>query len=193
MKKFKIFCFVTVLTAIAFSCRNETCMEPMTKHINIHFYKYRTIKDSSIYHISAYGNGQSDSLIYDTNLISFIKLPLDENNDQSQFILTMTALINTVTIKDSTPEIDSIILEPQPDTIWKYKYSSHIENIFETYPETLTVSYTRELDLVTPECGFSSIIKLDSIWSTTNIIDSIFIPKATIERGSDEENVKIFL
>jgi hypothetical protein len=168
-------------------------MEPMTTHLNIHFYKNRTNKDSAIYHLLAYGIDHGDSLIYDTNLISFIKLPLDQNNDQSRFILTMTAFVDTVHILDSTLVIDSIITEPTPDTIWKFKYSFIVNNIFETYNETLTVGYNREIELVNPECGFSCNFRVDSIWSTNNIIDSIYIRKATLERGSDEENIKIFL
>jgi Family of unknown function (DUF6452) len=192
--KYKIFFLLIIAAAFVFACRDDSCSESMVSNVNIHFYKNKTTKDTAIYYLSVYGTGQSDSLIYDSSsMISNISLPIDHNNNQSEFILSFVTFSGTDTIVDSTLVVDSIIPAPEPDTIWKYKYSSHLKNIYENYTETLNIGYKRELELITPECGFTYIFNLDSIGSTKNIIDSIYTRKATIERGSNEENIKIFL
>jgi hypothetical protein len=169
-------------------------MESMVPNVNIHFYKRNTAKDTSIYKFSAYGSGHSDSLIYNnTSNQSFFQLPLDLTSDQSQFILEIIVFSDTIHVPDSCCPKDTVTAISFPDTIKIYTDTFRVVNRYKPYPETLIFSYTRELEMVSPECGFSYIIKLDSLWSTTNIIDSIFIQKTTIERGSNEDNIKIFL
>jgi len=178
----------------AFSCRNESCMESLTNNVTINFYKDNTTKDSAIYNFYAYGIGKNDNLIYDSVLMkSSFNLPLNINSDTSRFELTLITITDTIHLPDSCCPRDSIIKTPLPDTIKIYKPTFKVKNIYDTIHETLIVSYSREIELVSHECGFSYIIKLDSVWSTKNIIDSIYLSNPTIERGIDAENVKIFL
>ncbi len=57
--------------------------------------------------------------------------------------------------------------------------------------DTLTFHYTRELKLISHECGFDFFFELSGAETTTHVIDSLWIRKAYVEYG-EQENVKIF-
>jgi len=57
--------------------------------------------------------------------------------------------------------------------------------------DTLTLHYTRELKLISHECGFDFFFELSRAKTTTHVIDSVWIRKAYVEYG-EQENVKIF-
>lgn len=183
--------FLLAAIVLTISCRNESCMDPMDHNLNIHFLRHGSLKDSAIFYFTSYGIGNEDSLIYyHYSKGSQFKLPLNLVSDTSQFYFEFLTLAKTY--KDSTHKVDSIIPGPVPDTVWK-PYTYTVKYIYDTNYEILTAVYKRSIELVSHECGFSYGIKLDSVWSTMNVIDSIAINKASIERGSNEDNVKIFL
>jgi hypothetical protein len=162
----------------------------MDSSLNIHFYNKSSKKDTAIYYLFAYGTGNEESILIDTTYnTSSASLLLNLNSDTSQYLLTLVTLVKSFT--DSTKYYDSITPGPPPDTIWKYK--KFVNRILATNTETLTVTYTRKIELVSHECGFSYYIQLDSVWSTKKIINSVSINKALIERGINEDNIKIFL
>jgi hypothetical protein len=192
VKNIKISLFIIVIITLFYCCRDESCKENMTSAVNVHFYKNKTTKDSSIFIFSAFGIG-NEFLLYDSSkMISKIQLPLDQSKNQSTYNMILTVLDDMKLVLDSTKR-DSIIKLPFPDTVTVY--DPFYRKIYDTltYSEVLTISYTLKMEMVSQECGFGNKITLDSIWSSKNIIDSIFIRKTTIERGSNEENVKIFL
>jgi hypothetical protein len=169
-------------------------MESMVSNVNIHFYKKNTVKDTALYYLSAYGYGHSDSLLYDSIYKSSdFSLPLNQTSDTSKFILDISLITDTIHIPDSIYLKDTIYYNPLPDTQKIYIDTFKVVNKPTLFHETLNISYSRKLVFVSHECGFTYDIVLDSAWSSKIKIDSIFIGNSTIERGSEEENVKIFL
>jgi hypothetical protein len=58
--------------------------------------------------------------------------------------------------------------------------------------DTLELSYTTRLKLVSVQCGFTSLFDLRSVRYSGGFIDSVSIIKTTADPG-DEQNLKIFL
>jgi hypothetical protein len=57
--------------------------------------------------------------------------------------------------------------------------------------DTLSLFYTKELKLVSHECGFDFFFELTGADITRNKADSVWIRKATVEYGT-LENIKLF-
>lgn len=57
--------------------------------------------------------------------------------------------------------------------------------------DTLMFIYTKTLKLESHECGFDFFYNLTGASTTTHVIDSVWIRKANVEYG-EEENLKIF-
>jgi hypothetical protein len=172
LKTVKIFFTFFILITLFYCCRDEVCTSSMNSKVNINFYTNKS-KAKSIPVFSAYGIGRSDSLLYKNKTkISSIGLPLDQNNDESKFIMYMTLVTDTI-FKPDTNIIDSLVLK--------------------TFIDTMVIHYSRKIEMISPECGFVTIFELNNILTSHNAIDSCLIKLPTINIDNNEENVKIFL
>lgn len=64
--------------------------------------------------------------------------------------------------------------------------------IFDSIPDTLTLSYDQELVFVSYPCGFAPHYSITEKYESHNVIDSIKIENSEVNPQS-EENVKIYL
>ena len=62
-----------------------------------------------------------------------------------------------------------------------------------SYSDTLLFVYSRDLNYISGDCGFSYDIELDTVIHTNNIIDSVIIDNASVLYNENFENVKIFI
>ena len=67
------------------------------------------------------------------------------------------------------------------------------ETIASDLQDTLLFIYTRELNYVNGECGFTYNLELDTVIHTINIIDSVVISYPSVKYNETIENVKIFI
>ena len=188
------FIYPLLISSIFISCENdETCNDPVQPTVNIGFYTYQegTEIDQSFDGFTAQGIDADTLFLYDQeNDIHEISLPLSPLADASAFILTFT-LPDTNYVQNSIPVIDSIILEPEPDTLWVD--SVFIDTIPYTYElsDTITFYYERELVMLSKECGFTYFFDIHDIEMTFHVIKSYAIlePEIVI---TDEESVKFY-
>jgi len=61
-----------------------------------------------------------------------------------------------------------------------------------TETDTLTFLYSRELHLLSMECGITTYYYIESIDNTSNVIDSVIIVNEKVTTG-DDENIQIYL
>lgn len=80
----------------------------------------------------------------------------------------------------------SFPLSPSSDT------TQVIIKFNETIADTLSFFYTRNLTMVSHECGFVYYYDLKSTETTTHQIKSVWVSKALVEYGT-VENIKIYL
>jgi hypothetical protein len=198
VKLIKIFCISLIIITVTYCCRDEVCTQTFNSDVSIGLYENK-LNANPFYAFSAFGIGRSDSILYDsTSKISPIKLPLDQNNDESKFVMDFTLLTDTLYIPDSTFLKDSIIA-PNSDTLHIYKHSFKIKFKTETFSDTLTIQYSRKIELFSPECGFITNFELNEIHFSHNAIDSGLINEPIINNTNDinnnsnAENIKIFI
>lgn len=78
-------------------------------------------------------------------------------------------------------------------TIFIIKQSVLINNTVRSDSDFVQFNYSRHLNHVSGECGMTFNLVLDTVYYTTNLIDSISIGYANVNYGEDAENVKIFI
>jgi hypothetical protein len=179
VKAVKSFCIFIIVIATTFSCKEDTCTKTYVSNVNIKFYD-STFKAYSFYSISIYGMGRNDSLLYSKAVnMDSILVPLDQNSDESKFILDCA-------LQDSVYLRDTIILKPAPHTVQLYK------KLLKTFIDTLTIQYKRKIILISPQCGFVTIFELNKLGTSHNLIDSSLVSVPLIKLNSNEENIKIF-
>ncbi len=61
-----------------------------------------------------------------------------------------------------------------------------------TETDTIRFLYSRELHLISMECGFTTYYYIESIDNTSNVIDSVSVVNEKVTNG-DYENIKIYL
>lgn len=59
--------------------------------------------------------------------------------------------------------------------------------------DTIQFRYTRHLNYVSGDCGMTYNLVLDTIFHSTNIIDSVLISYPNVNYGENLENVKIYI
>jgi hypothetical protein len=192
LKKIEILIFLIISTAIIYCCKDEVCTQNLISEVNIKFYDSAS-HTKAIDTLFLYGMGHSDSMLYDSApKVSSVLLPLDQNTDLSRFILDFEIITSKTIIYDSIAEIDSIIPSPIPDTVFKYKHTQKTLYTTKTFIDTLTFNYSRQIKMISPECGFITFFELDTILSSNNLIDSILIKTPSIDNNYDDENIKIY-
>ena len=61
-----------------------------------------------------------------------------------------------------------------------------------TETDTITFLYSRELHLLSIECGFTTYYYIERIDNTSNVIDSVRVVNEKVTTG-DDENIQIYL
>ena len=74
--------------------------------------------------------------------------------------------------------------------IWGSKDTGFVF-ISDSLYDTIGFWYTRDLKLLSVECGFINVFSLDSIIATYKTFDSLFIRQAEID-ANEEENIKLY-
>ena len=59
--------------------------------------------------------------------------------------------------------------------------------------DTIWFRHSKEMKYISRDCGFTYNFKLDSIWFTDEIIDSVAISNAGVNYSESLENVKIYI
>lgn len=59
--------------------------------------------------------------------------------------------------------------------------------------DTLLFIYTRDLNYISGDCGFSYNLVLDTVIHTNNLIDSVIISNPSVSYNENLENVKIYI
>jgi ABC-type oligopeptide transport system substrate-binding subunit len=94
--------------------------------------------------------------------------------------------MDTLMIYDST--INQKIIEfPLYSEETSRKFTLIINGIY----DTIEFSYNSSIHLISKECGYTFYFDLDTVWYSTNIIDSVSITKKTVTT-LNEENMRIF-
>nr|WP_319400643.1 DUF6452 family protein [uncultured Carboxylicivirga sp.] len=78
-------------------------------------------------------------------------------------------------------------------TIFIIKQSVLVNNTVRSDSDFVQFNYKRYLNHVSGECGMTYNLVLDTVYYTTNLIDSVSIDYANVNYGEDAENVKIFI
>ncbi len=86
-------------------------------------------------------------------------------------------------------EIDSLssVFLPMNHSVDSCIFVMRIESV----ADTLIFRYTRKLDFISENCGFSTEFTLNELENTNNLIDSVKIVNPVINR-SQSENIKIY-
>ncbi|MBN2522625.1 MAG: hypothetical protein JXB24_05090 [Bacteroidales bacterium] len=155
------------------SCNQEKiCQDELESYANAGFYtdKDGTLKDTTFEEFKVRGLQNPDTIPFDTlREEQSVRLRLSQGSDSCTYVFSFAVY-------------DSI---PSPDTagklIWSVSY--YIE-------DTMKLNYTRQIYLVSPDCGFSHYFELIDLSYTNNMIQSAEI--AISEIGNfNEENIKI--
>ncbi len=195
------------VSGILFSCvQEEYCGQSVESKVNIGFYSRHgeVTVDTSFYKFWVRGYQQDSLINSDTTSVSVVSLPLSNSTDSCKFILSYQIILRTDTthiifdtiyslgiIPDSVSIIakDSLyfasILSSLPDTL-----SSNIQFITKDLTDTLCIYYTRELNYISPACGFMYNYVLKNFTFTRNGIDEVLITNPYVST-LDEENIQI--
>lgn len=102
---------------------------------------------------------------------SLFLLNKDESFYEEEFLNKVSAFSFPLSISDSTT---TVIL----------KFNNKLA-------DTLIFKHTNSLVLVNHECGFDTFFNIDTVTTSNNLIESIWISNATVNYGSFE-NIKIY-
>jgi hypothetical protein len=173
-KPITIFSSLFIVSTIYSCVQKEICSQATEPIISIGFYSQKNgeIEDTLLFDLTAKGINRPDTLpdslpYKNVKNIKNIKLPLAPDKDQCSFILDF----------DSVPEIIR---------------GTDTTTVYHSFIDTIHFSYSRQLKLLSPECGFTMDLNLKLPIYSRNAIDSIVVVQPNIQAGN-EENVKIFL
>jgi len=62
-----------------------------------------------------------------------------------------------------------------------------------TIKDTLWIAHSKELHYISRKCGYAFNFKIDTIWSSSAFIDSIYLDVKSVRYNENIENVKIFV
>lgn len=205
---------LTILITIVYfsqSCdEGEVCQEDIESYAYAGFHKIinGVLRDTTFEEIILIGMQNLDSISPDAVLNQkYVLLRLPHGSDSCKFIFSFavydsillqyidtsiidTTIIDTTIIDISedipvitidTIRIDTVIFDTTYEKIWDL---SHY------VADTLKLDFTRQLYLVSPNCGFSNLYDLTGIDYTNNLIHSVEIGIPEIG-GFNEENIKI--
>jgi len=92
---------------------------------------------------------------------------------------------------------DSLLYDMDTTSLVSYRLSPYIDTteiviVFGTLYDTLSFYYSRELRMISPECGFAFLFDIREISNTTNFIDSISLIDPKLEE-IEAEHLQIFV
>lgn len=87
---------------------------------------------------------------------------------------------------DSSLSSVKLPLNPNADTS-----SFYIQSDSTSMADTITITYTRQLRLISPACGFVTFFNIDTLFGTRHSIDSIYLEDKIINT-SNVENLQIY-
>jgi hypothetical protein len=156
-----ILTFMLVILSALTSCKKgDYCALDVTSLMNIGFYKMQDDEMKSLTMTNLLAQGNTVDSVISESSVTKISLQLSNDADSSVYIFTMT-------ISDT-----SIV-----DTV-------------STFTDTIKFNYTRQLFLLSYECGFMYNYTITDIQNTHNIIDTITITERLISTA-DAENLRI--
>ncbi len=154
------------------SCRQDTvCQDAIEPSANAGFYKniYGVEYDTSFGSIAVKGIQQPDTITTDTLIgKKNVLLPLPQGIDSCKFLFSF-AVYDSIPINDTTKK-------------WDISYF---------VDDTLQLNFSKQMYLVSVECGFSHLYQLKSVSYTKNFIQSAEIVNDEIS-NLNEQNIKIY-
>ena len=92
---------------------------------------------------------------------------------------------------------DSLLYDRDTTNAISYRLSPYVNAteiviVFGSLYDTLTFDYSRELRMVSPECGFAFLFDIRELSNTSNFIDSISLIDPKLEE-IETEHLKIFI
>ncbi|MGD2035066.1 MAG: DUF6452 family protein [Bacteroidales bacterium] len=157
------------------SCEEgNVCQEDLESYAYIGFHKRvnGVLTDTVLGTLMVKGIQDPDTITFDTVFNrNSVELRLPQDADSCKYLFSIAVYDSILTqVNDSTEELTWTI-------------SHYVE-------DTLEISFTRQLYLLSPNCGFSYLYELTDINYTKNSIQSAEIGIAKIG-GFNEENIKI--
>jgi len=155
------------------SCdQGKVCQDELESYANAGFYtdKGGTLKDTTFEEFEVRGIQNPDTIPFDTiREKQSVRLRLSQGSDSCTYFFSFA-------VYDSIPTLDVM-----HGLIWGISYY---------ISDTMKLYYTRQIYLVSPDCGFSHHYELIDLSYTNNMIQSAEI--AISEIGNfNEENIKI--
>ena len=154
------------------SCdQGNVCQDALEFSANAGFYRnvYNVVDDTTFGTIAMKGIQVPDTITFDTLLKrKYILLPLPQGIDSCRYVLSF-AVYDSIDVNDTL-------------RIWDI---SHYVN------DTLQLNFSRQMYLVSADCGFSHLYELKSVGHTSNMIQSAEIVNSEIS-ALNEENIKIY-
>lgn len=174
----KIRYILTLFAIVIFLCHScdpgEICKDSIEAYANTKFYKSLdgALKDTTFGKFIVRGIQNPDTIPSDTlSNVNALKLPLPQGIDSCMFVFSFAVYDSVLTqINDSTIKL--------------------IRTITHYVDDTIKLKYSRQLYLISADCGFAHLFDLKNISSTNNLIQSVKIVNSEIET-SDEENIRI--
>jgi hypothetical protein len=200
IRRFILFFFAAHI--IGACSTDEFCAEPTEALANLRFYNRvgRILHDTTVLGFSVSGLNISDSLLYDSVSASSFKLPFSATSQSISFILTFSIpdtlyLIDTV---ETGNQITKRFQENMIKTLAISKFALADSITIDTIPyfyyayDTLSFFYTQLLQFISQSCGYIYNYQVDSVHSTTHVIDTVIINSANITTKGNE-NFKVLL
>ncbi len=164
-----------ILIYLFHSCdQGKVCQDELESYANAGFYtdKGGTLKDTTFEEFSVRGIQDPDTIPFDTlKEKQSVRLRLSQGSDSCEYVFSFAVYDSVLILINDTVE----------ELRWDISY--YVE-------DTMKLSYTRQIYLVSPDCGFSHHYDLIDLSYTNNMIQSAEI--AISEIGNfNEENIKI--
>ena len=92
---------------------------------------------------------------------------------------------------------DSLLYEQDTTNAINFRLSPFVDTtgiviVYGPLYDTLTFYYSRELRMVSPECGFAILFDIEKLSNTSNFIDSVSLIDPKLE-GIETEHLQIFV
>ena len=172
MRSLYIVFFICSVIVFNQSCdQSEICQDDLMEYANLGFYKiiYGVEHDTAFENIFIKGLQLPDTIPFDTLTDrNYVLLPLPQGTDSCKFVFSFAVY-------------DSIDVN---DTLRVWDISHYID-------DTLQLIFSRQMYLVSADCGFSHSYIMKSVNHTMNLIQSVDIVNDEIT-GLNEENIKIY-
>lgn len=166
-----VFLVISVLLLNQSCDQGNVCQDALEFSANAGFYRnvYNVIDDTTFENVAFKGIQIPDTIPFDTlQNRKYLLLPLPQGSDSCRFVLSF-AVYDSIDINDTVRDVGI----------------SHFVD------DTLQINFSRQMYLVSPDCGFSHLYELKSVSYSMNFIKSAEIVNSEIS-GYNEENIRIY-